>query len=51
MDDKDAIIALNKIIQNAQQIIQQGGTEQQVWNALYIPPGLRYVRTPMRISE
>jgi len=43
MDDPNAmhVIRLNQIILSAQKIIQEGGTMQQVWNTLYVPPDLK----------
>lgn len=43
MDDPNAmhVIRLNQIILSAQRIIQEGGTMQDVWNALYVPNDLK----------
>ena len=42
-DNVNAIIELNRIILDAQRIIQRGGTMREVWNALYVPTEIRYV--------
>lgn len=38
-----AIVRLNEIILDAQHVIQNGGTMREVWNALYVPPDIKYV--------
>lgn len=45
MNDEErmqAIIRLNQIILDAQRVIQNAGTMQEVWNALYVPPEVKY---------
>lgn len=42
-EEKMAIIRLNQIILDAQRVIQNAGTMQEVWNALYVPPEIKYV--------
>lgn len=41
--NKSVIIRLNLIIREAQRVIQDGGDLQEVWNALYILPDVKYV--------
>ena len=47
--NKTAIVRLNLIIREAQRVIQDGGGLQEVWNALYIPPDIKYV--PPRLPD
>lgn len=44
------VIRLNKIIRDAQKVIQDGGDLEQVWGALYVPPDLQSPLVPVRES-